>query len=163
MVSITKSQKLRPSVLDRLIDDRPDQNTEPEKNRHQVLSELRESVRRDLEELLNTRFRPVSAPDGLKELENSLVNYGLPDLHTINFLSLEGKDEFCRTVEDHIMQFEPRFKSVRVVTLEDTWTEDTSLNFRIEAVMYAEPAPEEVVFDSSLEPISAIVSVQEAR
>lgn len=163
MVAVSKTQKLRPSVLDRLIDERPDQHTEPGKNRHQVLSELRESVRRDLEKLLNTRFRPVSPTEGLKELENSLVNYGLPDLHTINFLSVEGKAEFCRTVEDHIIQFEPRFKSVRVITLEDTWTEDTSLNFRIEAVMYADPAPEEVVFDSSLEPISAIVSVQEAR
>ncbi len=163
MANITKSQKLRPSILDRLIDDRPDQTTEPEKNRHQVLSELRESVRRDLEDLLNTRFRAISAPEGLRELDTSLINYGLPDLHTINFLSLEGKDEFCRTVEDHIMQFEPRFKSVRVITMEETWSEDTSLNFRIEAVMYAEPAPEEVVFDSSLEPISAIVNVQEAR
>jgi type VI secretion system protein ImpF len=163
MAIITKSQKLRPSILDRLIDDRPDQKTEPAKNRHQILSELRESVRRDLEQLLNTRFRPISPADGLKELENSLVNYGLPDLHTINFLSLEGKGEFCRTVEDHIMQFEPRFKSVRVITMEDTWSEDTSLNFRIEAIMYADPAPEEVVFDSSLEPISAIVSVQEGR
>lgn len=163
MDSIKNNQKLRPSVLDRLIDDRPEQLNEPEKNRHHILSEVRESVRRDLEELLNTRFRPISAPDGLKELDYSLINYGLPDLNTINFLSLEGKKEFCRTVEDHIMQFEPRFKSVQVITLDESWTEDTSLNFRIEAIMYAEPAPEEIVFDSSLEPVSANVSVLEAR
>ena len=163
MSTVSKAQKLRPSILDRLIDDRPDQNSEMEKNRHQVLNELRESVRRDLEDLLNTRFRAISAPQGMSELNNSLINYGLPDLHTINFLSVEGKEEFCRTVADHIIQFEPRFKSVRVITMDDTWTEDTSLNFRIEAVMYAEPAPEEVVFDSALEPISAIVNVQEAR
>ncbi|OZG73904.1 type VI secretion protein [Hahella sp. CCB-MM4] len=163
MAKLTQSQKLRPSILDRLMDDRPDLKTEPEKNRHQVLNELRESVRRDLEDLLNTRFRAISAPDNMHELDISLINYGLPDLHTINFLSAEGKDEFCRTIEQHIAMFEPRFKSVRVVTLDDQWSEDTSLKFRIEAILYAEPAPEEVTFDSSLEPISAIVNVQEAR
>ncbi len=163
MAKLTQSQKLRPSILDRLIDERPDLTSETEKNRHQVLSELRESVRRDLEDLLNTRFRPISAPENFHELDISLINYGLPDLHTINFMSPEGKAEFCRTIEQHISMFEPRFKSVRVITLDEHRNEDTSLNFRIEAILYAEPAPEEISFDSSLEPISAIVNVQEAR
>ncbi|ABC30957.1 MULTISPECIES: type VI secretion system baseplate subunit TssE [Hahella] len=163
MTKISKSQKLRPSVLDRLIDERPDLKVEPEKNRHQVLNELRESVRRDLEDLLNTRYRPISASDNLRQLDESLINYGLPDLHTINFLSAEGKSQFCRTVEQHIAMFEPRFKSVRVITLDEDWAEGATLHFRIEAVLFAEPAPEEISFDSSLEPISAIVNVQEAR
>jgi len=37
------------------------------------------------------------------------------------------------------------------------------LNFRIEAIMYADPAPEEIVFDSSLEPITNIVQISEVH
>ncbi|PID43884.1 MAG: type VI secretion system baseplate subunit TssE [Gammaproteobacteria bacterium] len=146
-----KNLLVRASVLDRLIDYQPDRTIENEKGRHQLMSEIRESVRRDLESLLNTRFRCVSPPDGCDELDRSLVNYGLPDLNVINFLNAAGSNEFCRLVEDHIRRFEPRFKTVNVV-LKDSDKLDRTLHFRIEALMHADPAPEEIVFDSAFEP-----------
>jgi len=158
-----KGQLLRASILDRLIDERPDQEKEGEKQRHQLMNEIRDGVRRDLEQLLNTRFRAISPPQHCHELEKSLINYGLPDLNTFNFISGSSREQFCNIVEDHIKNFEPRFKSVNVSIPDDESLMGDSLNFRIEAIMYADPAPEEIVFDSSLEPITNIVHIGEVH
>jgi type VI secretion system protein ImpF len=158
-----KGQLLRASILDRLIDERPDLRTETEKQRYQLVDEIKEGVKRDLEQLLNTRFRAVSAPSYCLELEKSLINYGLPDLNTFNFISGSSREQFCRIVEEHIRNFEPRFKSVKVTIPDDISLMGDSLNFRIEAIMYADPAPEEIVFNSSLEPITNVVHIDEVH
>ncbi len=158
-----KSQQLRSSILDRLIDKRPDQSKEPEKQRHQMMNEIRNGVRRDLEILLNTRYRGTSPPENCPNLDESLVNYGLPDLNTFNFVNGNSREQFCTIVEDHIRKFEPRFKSVHVSIPDETATMGDSLDFRIEAIMYADPLPEEIIFDSSLEPITNIVHIGEVH
>lgn len=157
----TAARRIRPSILDRLIDDRPDLSRDSVDRHNSGLTELRESVRRDLEQLLNTRHRALSAPVG--PLDLSLINYGLPDLQTINFVSAEGRIAFCHLLEQQILQYEPRFKSVRVTMLEREQAHDQTLRFRIEALMYADPAPEEIAFDTALEPITHAVNVQDAH
>ena len=163
MTKATKGQLLRPSILDRLIDERPDLQQETEKQRYQLIDQMKAGVRRDLEQLLNTRFRAVSAPAHCHELEQSLINYGLPDLNTFNFVSGASRTQFCLIVEEHIKNFEPRFKSVKVTIPDDISLMGDSLNFRIEAVMYADTAPEEIVFNSSLEPITNVVQITDVH
>ena len=158
-----KGQLLRASILDRLIDERPDQKKENEKQRHQLMNEIRDGVRRDLEQLLNTRFRSISPPQNCPELEKSLINYGLPDLNTFNFVNGASRQQFCSIVEKHIKSFEPRFKSVHVSIPEHDALMGDCMNFRIEAILYADPAPEEIVFDSSLEPITNVVQIGEVH
>lgn len=163
MSKAKKGQLLRASILDRLINERPDLEKENEKQRYQLIDEIKAGVRRDLEQLLNTRFRAISAPVHCHELEKSLINYGLPDLNTFNFVSGSSREQFCFIVEEHIKSFEPRFKSVKVSIPEDIGLMGDSLNFRIEAIMYADPAPEEIVFNSSLEPITNVVHIDEVH
>lgn len=163
MNQIKKTQLLRGSILDRLINERPDQEKENEKQRHQLINEIKDGVRRDLEQLLNTRYRAISPPQHCHELEKSLVNYGLPDLNTFNFVNGSSREQFCLIVEEHIKNFEPRFKSVTVCIPDDSSLMGDCLNFRIEAIMYADPAPEEIVFNSSLEPISNVVHIGEVH
>ena len=158
-----EGQLLRASILDRLIDKRPDQASEPEKEKYQFMNEVRDGVRRDLETLLNTRYRGISLPEKCYNLDDSLLNYGLPDLNTFNFVSSNSRKEFCMVVEDHIKKFEPRFKSVHVSIPDDQALMGDGLNFRIEALMYADRAPEEIIFNSSLEPITNIVQVTEVH
>lgn len=162
-MAVNKRKKLRPSIFDRLIDERPDLSVETEKDRGQVLRELRESVRRDLENLFNTRYRIFSPPTAMEELDDSLVNYGLPDLATVNLLDDEIKIDFCRQLEKSIKKFEPRFKSVKISTLENADELDRTIRFRIDAVLYADPAPEIIVFDSVLEPVTRFVDVNEVQ
>lgn len=162
MVTIGKEKHLRPSILDRLIDREPDLVQEPPPSRHQHLAELRKSVRRDLENLLNTRYRMVEPPEDLKQLSKSLLNYGLPDLATVNISDPEKKQRFVKDLERILRDYEPRFKSVRVTHLDNRDKTDRTLRFRIDAILWADPAPQSVVFDSVLEPVSRTVNVQES-
>ncbi len=162
MSRIDKKKKLRPSVLDRLIDDEPHVQVETEKDRNQQLKELRQSVRRDLENLLNTRFRMVSPPNEYEELEVSLLNYGLPDLATVNITDNEKQKAFTRNLEKILKEYEPRFKTVKVTYFDGNEKTDRTLRFRVNATLYADPAPEVVVFDSVLEPVSRTVNVEES-
>lgn len=160
MARIRDDQPLVPSVLDRLLDDEPEKQREGPKSRTQLLRELKLSVRRDLEALLNTRWRCASWPPNLDELELSLVNYGIPDFAGVNMGAASEREELRHLLERIIRKFEPRFKSVKVILLENGDDLDRTLRFRIDAMLYAEPAPEPVIFDSQLEPLNGNFEVK---
>ncbi len=162
MAKIQPDQPLVPSVLDRLIDERPDMTRETPKNRHQVLRELKVSLRRDLENLLNTRWRCTGWPEDLDELELSLANYGLPDIVGTSLGSARDRQQFARIIERVIRHFEPRFKSVKVQILDNAEPMDRMLRFRIDAMLHAEPAPEPILFDSALQPVTGNVEIKGA-
>lgn len=161
MAKIRDDQPLVPSVLDRLIDEEPQNRREAPKSRNQVLREMKQSVRRDLENLLNTRWRCVAWPPDLDELEVSVVNYGIPDFTGTNMSVASEREQLRAVIEKVIREFEPRFKTVKVTLLENTDDFDRTLRFRIDALLYAEPAPEPVVFDSLLQPTSTTFEVKE--
>jgi type VI secretion system protein ImpF len=160
---IDKKKEFRPSILDRLLDEAPHIQVEADKNRHQQMRELRNSVKRDLQNLLNTRYRMLAPPDEFKHLELSLLNYGLPDLATINIADIEKKKSFTRLLEKILRNYEPRFKTVKVTHQDSKDNTDRTLKFRIDATLYADPAPEMVVFDSVLDPVSRTVNVEESK
>lgn len=160
MAKIRSDQPLIPSVLDRLLDDEPGVSRETAKSRTQVLRELKQSVRRDLENLLNTRWRCVSWPPDLNELGVSMVNYGIPDFTGAQLSRARDREEFRRVIETVIRKFEPRFKTVQVKLLSNGDALDRTLRFQIDALLYAEPAPEPVVFDSAVEPSSGTFDVK---
>ncbi len=159
MAKISEEQQLVPSVLDRLLDDEPGNRRETSKSRNQVLRELKQSVSRDLENLLNTRWRCTRWPPDLEDVEESLANYGIPDFAGVNMGSAESREQLRRTVEQVIRKFEPRFKRVQVTLRGNADETDRTLRLRIDALLYAEPAPEPVVFDSQLEPVSGNFAV----
>lgn len=161
MAKIRDDQPLIPSVLDRLIDFEPELTKETAKSRAQVLRELKDSVRRDLENLLNTRWRCISWPPNFEELDVSVVNYGIPDFTGANMSLASEREELRRTIERIIRQFEPRFKTIKVVLLENRDEFDRTLRFRIDALLHAEPAPEPVIFDSQLQPTATTFEVRQ--
>lgn len=163
MSRVRATQPLLPSVLDRLIDLRPDVDREPTSSQTQVLHQLRQTVRRDLENLLNSRCRCRSWPEELTELSRSMVSYGVPDLSGADIFNSERRRIFLRTVEEVIRKFEPRFTRVKVVEVANADLLDRTLRFRIDALLRAYPAPEPIVFDSSLEPGTRNFEVQEPR
>jgi type VI secretion system protein ImpF len=163
MARVDKSKKLRPSVLDRLLDNDPGNNQEKDVEQHQKLKQLRSSVRRDLENMLNTRFRMVEPGNDYPELQKSLLNYGLPDLATINIFDKIKRQEFIEHLETLLTEFEPRFKSVKINFMENANAADKTLRFKIDALLYADPSPEVVVFDSTLEPVTRTVNVEDTN
>jgi len=141
-----------PSVFDRLIDYEPFNSRETPHSQTQTMREIRESVMRDLEHLLNTRWRCQSWPPELNELSSSLINYGIPDFSSIDLSSDLDRNSLREAIEFAIRTFETRFVSVHVEIPEKNKSEDRTLHFIIRAELHATPAPEPIVFDSRLEP-----------
>ncbi len=163
MPSIPNDSRLIPSVLDRLIDLEPDRQNEPVAGRTQVLQQMKASVGRDLQNLLNTRCRATSWPEGLSQLSQSLVAYGIPDCVGINTGSHEQRNVLRRMIQQTVETFEPRLTNVHVTLAAVNEPIDRSLRFRIDAMLKVDPAPEPVVYDSRLDVSIGSFSVDGVR
>ncbi|MBS0184522.1 MAG: type VI secretion system baseplate subunit TssE [Nitrospira sp.] len=114
------------------------------------LRELRASVARDIETLLNTRRELLfDLPQDMEEVRKSILLFGLPDFTSYSLLNPQDRKSLRRAVEEALVTFEPRLKSVRV-TLETREKYDTTLRFRIDALLRTDPAPEPITLDASL-------------
>ena len=153
--------RVTPSVLDRLLDFEPKALQEAPKSRSKSLRELKLSVRRDLEWLLNSRSYPGEIDERLEETPNSVVTYGLPDFTGISVRSHIELKSLKQALETAIKNFEPRFLDVKV-TLDPVNNIDRTLHFRIEAYLNVEPSPEPIIFDTVLELGSGDFEVKES-
>lgn len=145
----------RGSLLDRLLDDESDP-----KSHSMRLADIRSAVRRDLEKLLNTRHRCVGWPNTLTELETSIFNYGLPDLLAMDMAAEEDRLAFVKTVEEVIRRHDQRFREVTTHLLENSDELDRTLRFRIEAIVQVDPAAEQIVFDTTVDPASKSITIR---
>jgi len=154
------NQQLSPSILDRLLDDDPSTAQEAPKATGVVLKEIKEAVRRDLENLLNTRWRCAEWPPHLTELETSLVNYGLPDFAAAHARWSAEPERLLEVVQQTIELFEPRLQNVRVESLQNVDSIDRTLRFRITATLFVDPIEDRVSYRSALEPTSGDFQVE---
>jgi type VI secretion system protein ImpF len=139
------------TVLDRLLDKEPkNQAPEPPLGRAQSLRELKASLRRDLEWLLNSRRTPIEVPETFTECQRSMMVYGLPDLSSLTVQSSTDQARLIRGMEQAISVFEPRLTSVKV-SLAPVTQGSRMLRFVIEALLKIDPAPEHITFDTMLE------------
>ena len=146
-------------LLDRLIDDAPDQERDTPMSTGEAMAALRASVRRDLEALLNARRRWRSWPAELTELAASPIGYGIPDF-TAGAMNEPGRrDAFRAEVEATIRRFEPRLMSVRVSLIDGANKLEATLRLRIDGLLHADPAPEPVAFDTTIDSTTADVFV----
>lgn len=160
MARIDNEIRITPSVLDRLLDFEPKESKEAPKSRSKSLRELKQSVRRDLEWLLNTRSYPEGVDEGLEEALKSVAFFGLPDFTGISAKSHTEQKRLKQALETAIKNFEPRFIDL-LVTLEPINNVDRLLRFRIEARLDIDPVPEPIVFDTVLQLGSGEFAVKE--
>jgi len=160
MSRIDHEIRITPSVLDRLLDFEPDVSREAPRSRSKSLRELKLSVRRDLEWLLNSRAFPEEIDERLEEVKKSVVVYGLPDITGISAKSHIEQKRLTEALETAIKNFEPRFLNLKV-TLEPVNNIDRMLKFRIEARLNVEPTPEPIAFDTVLQLGSGEFEVKE--
>lgn len=139
------------SVLDRLIDQEPKRTTEAPPSAAQSLRDLKSSLRRDIEWLLNTRCSIQEPPAGSTELLRSLYVYGLPDVCSLSLSSTRDFRRLSRAMEAALATFEPRLRSIRVALVPVSDRTSRVLRFQIEGVLRLEPVPEHVTFDTMLE------------
>lgn len=152
-----------PNPLDALTSSLLDRLTDLPSSGGQKISELRKSVRRDLENLLNTRWRANSVDDEAPALEPSLVNYGIPDFSGGNLQGAQEPERVRRAVERAIEMFEPRLRNLHVRLVKNESPTDRTLRFQIEAVLFVEPWKERVRFNTLMESGSGKVTVQQVE
>ena len=160
MANQTNKNRLLPSFLDRLIDLDPFSPTESPKSQSQVIYEMKLSLKRDIQNLLNTRWSCVSWPPDYEELDLSLINYGIPDFSGINMGSPENQQRLIQIVERAIKNFEPRLIKFSIELNEEIDNISRTLAFRVDGLLRSEPFPEQVIFDTSLDIHSAEFEVK---
>jgi|SRR5579872_3045063 len=130
------------SLVDRLTSADPKMSAE---------RQLKASLRRDLEWLLNTRRIVVPPPESLIELNRSLYNYGLPDFSTYSLNSPKDRNRLVKALESVIAIFEPRLVDVKVTPVDVSTSTTRIMRFQIEGLLLMDPAPEQVSFDTVLQ------------
>jgi type VI secretion system protein ImpF len=148
-----------PSVLDRLVDlDRGASSDRPV-SRAESVRRVMEGVRRDIEQLLNSRRIHTAMPEGLPELASSLYFYGLPDITTAGRDAPAARNRLARQLEETIATFEPRLADVKITLLPTDRTQFGEMRFTVEAVLRMDPTPERVTFDTLLDSGRGAVAV----
>jgi type VI secretion system protein ImpF len=145
-------------ITQSLIDRLTDLDQWPE-TRASSISMYRESLKRDVEWLLNTRQPVIPEIDAYPATAASVLNYGLPDFH--NFDNSTGKEQNALTValEKCIRNFEPRISQPHVFLARSDQL-SRSLRFHIEGQVTYENIDEEIKFDTVLELISGEYEVK---
>ncbi|MEH6435942.1 type VI secretion system baseplate subunit TssE [Massilia sp. DD77] len=127
------------------------------------IEDLKDSVARDLEALLNTRVAlPELSSTRFPECRRSLVTYGLQDFAGRSLSSFDDRAHICACLEQAIARHEPRLRNVRA-SLELREDAVNCLNFSITALLVVSAAQEPVSFDAILQPASQHVTISRGR
>lgn len=155
-----RDRQVARSVLDRLLDDAPYSPADPPSSYVEQVREMREAIRRDLEMLLNTRRCNQSPPLALRELQNSLCNFGVDGAVAANLMTDEAKLALARSIERSISRFETRLSNVRVTILKNRSVTARALRMRIEAAFRLHEGMPPISFESIIDPSSQRIHVE---
>jgi type VI secretion system protein ImpF len=147
---------LQASLLDRLTDPESDgTGSRP----GCTLEQMIDSVRRDLEDLLNTHRTLIAIPGGYTETENSILTFGLPDFSSFHSSKQDVSGKVAERIEQAIARHEPRLRNVRATLIEEPDEKQMKLKFQIHAILRVDPAPE-VAFVTILKLSTGETSIQ---
>lgn len=158
-MAASPQRELMPSFLDRLIDAG---QAGPTGAVVYTLEQMIDTVRADLEELLNTRQSQPLHDCPYPLVKESILGYGLPDLNSIPGATARDSDVIGEHIAMLIERFEPRLKNVRVeIDSDDNVPKEDArqLRFQISAMLNVDPAPE-VGFETVVELSTGQAKVQ---
>jgi type VI secretion system protein ImpF len=135
----------RALLFERLTDAEPrSRKEEAQPFRVNDVRALKESVRRELGRLLNTR-RHARSGSGAGEDGLTVLDYGLPDFSPLSASSGDDQNRLAAEVAAAIAAFEPRLSGVRV-RVERLHGEDRALLLRVEGHLAVGSLSEPVSF-----------------
>ncbi|MFZ2265945.1 MAG: type VI secretion system baseplate subunit TssE [Azonexus sp.] len=165
MADLLPLDRLQPALLDRLQDDAPDRSSEAREAQVLSRSQLRAAVLRDLSWMLNA-IRPPSS-DGIAswpEVENSVLNYGMPCFSGETASSLDITD-LERAIRNSLLRFEPRIipGSLQVSSEQQESLLDwhNVIGVRISAHIWAQPVPLELLLHTEIDLESGQIAVRD--
>lgn len=135
----------RTTLFDRLLPDQEDHL------RGLSIHELRESVARDLEDLLNSRIARLEQIAHYPAVQQSILQFGIIDFVGLSTANPMDRNKICQSIEQSIAAHEPRLTQTRVEMLLDS-DNMGALCLSIQAYLNIHPLYEPVVFDALLKP-----------
>jgi type VI secretion system protein ImpF len=158
-------ERLFPSLLDRLTDNEPDKQSESRNFRSYSVMDLRESVLRDLNWLFNATQPEDAVLVNFPLARRSVTNFGIPVLsgRPASALNLGDVEQMLRR---SIIDFEPRLLSDTVRVKAESGAEadgkHNQISFRIEAQLWAQPYPIDLLLRTQVDMESGESKVLEA-
>jgi type VI secretion system protein ImpF len=146
LAELAPTERLQPSLLDRLTDEESDKSQESRDRRVLSMRVYRQGVLRDLAWLLNTTcMGSLQDLSDYPQVARSVLNYGLPDLAGRAMVGMDLA-EVERSIRQAIWDFEPRILrhtvQVRAVTSSDNAGNLHSILFELEGELWAQPLSE---------------------
>ena len=155
------SERLQPSLLDRLTDEAPTEKQETRAHRAIDISRLREIIKRDLAWLLNTNS--IESTFDTKTFPNvtrSVLNYGVREVAG-EYSTSDRAEKIRKSILKAIELHEPRI--ILGSTVVELRTEEsageTQIAFDIHADMWAQPVPLELYLRSKVDVTSGEVTL----
>ena len=136
-------------LLDRLTDEELGKG-DPYLDRPKSVKKLKASLARDLEWLFNSRANHETPPD-LKEVRQSVYNYGLPDYSHLSLNSFGDRQRLQKQLEQAISLYEPRLTGISVRLTDKSFEPGRAIRFQIDGFLKMDPAPERISFDTVLD------------
>lgn len=144
-------------LFDRLSDRAADQPRDASKRAVQL--EIRESVRRELSRLLNTRCsEPI---DVWERRELTVIEYGIPDLSAFHTADGGDRGRLEKVIVRAINAYEPRLADVKVHLQPDPYDGRQARGW-IESTLIAAGDREPLLFSTMLNPETGAVSIDAA-
>lgn len=154
--------RFEPFLLDRLLDTGAYGELDGARS-SMSLDQIKDSVARDIEALLNTRCGLTrDRIDAYREASRSVLTFGLIDFVGLSLDSPHDCDLICQSISQAISRHEPRLRAARV-SLQRREHGGLGLNFHIQALLVVNPAREPVSFDAVLQPSTQQYCVHRSR
>src|SRR4051794_9908581 len=113
-----RSVYAQPSLLDRLMDQRPQQSGDRPRTSSETVSDLRLAVRRDVEALLNARRPWRSVPDNYPARRLSPLGCGIWVFAAGAFNDPKQQKTLREEIKIAIRRFDPRLSQIQVQIVE---------------------------------------------
>ncbi|KIN70274.1 Type VI secretion system lysozyme-related protein [Sulfitobacter noctilucae] len=155
------SERLQPSLLDRLTDDAPNEKAESRTHRAIDISRLREIIKRDLSWLLNTNnLGKTLDANRYPHAARSVLNYGVTEVAG-EYSTSQRAEMIRKSILNAIAIHEPRIirGSAAVELRTEQSKGETQIAFDIHADMWAQPMPLELYLRSKVDMASGEVTL----
>lgn len=166
MVELNRTERLQPSLLDRLTDLAPDQRKEALDQQTLTMQQLRRAVLRDLGWLLNaTNLAAVDDLPAGSRVMRSTLNFGIPGIAGLGAADGRGS-RLEQDVADAIRAYEPRIRAetlrVRARPMDHAEGLPT-LVLEISGELWAQPVPQQLFLETAIEIETRIAVVTESK
>ncbi|MBF0235537.1 MAG: type VI secretion system baseplate subunit TssE [Desulfamplus sp.] len=147
-------EKILPSFIDRLTDHYPKAQKESREHRVLTIHKYRDSVLRDIGELLNNTAHPAEEEfEEFNYVKKSVLNYGIRSLSGV-WVSDRNAENIINQIRDAIIYFEPRIisRSLQVNILPKSVSQNnTIMNLEITGELWTEPVPEKLYIKTEID------------